>query len=92
MKALVFRSEAAADMRALRKYYLAIDPCVLDRVLDDIEGSIALVRRPPLAGAEVPRRPFRRIVTRRYRFKIAYLPEDERIVILGIFRYQDRES
>ena len=40
----------------------------------------------------VPDRSFRRIVTIRYHFKVAYEVDDDRIVILGIFRYQDRET
>jgi hypothetical protein len=40
----------------------------------------------------VPDRPFRRIVTLKYHFKIANEIGENRIVILGIFRYQDREA
>lgn len=39
----------------------------------------------------VPDRPFRRIVTRDYHFKIAYEVADD-VIVIGIFRHQDRES
>ena len=41
---------------------------------------------------QLPDRTFRRIVTLRYHFKFAYEIGNDEIVILGIFRYQDRET
>ena len=41
---------------------------------------------------QVPDRAFRRIVTIKFHFKIAYELNEHQIVILGIFRYQDRET
>lgn len=92
MKDLVFRQEALADLNAIRSYYLAFGNDTLDRILDDLERSLDLVRQYPMVGPAVPDRAFRRVVSLRYGFKIAYLDEPEQIVVLGIFRFQNRDS
>ena len=91
MKDIVFRSEAETDLRAILAYYEDVAPHVVAEILEDINRSLALLQRHPFLGAPVAKRPFRRIVTRRYHFKIAYLDEPERLVILGLFRFQNRE-
>lgn len=40
---------------------------------------------------QIEERNYRRIVTLKYHFKVAYEVGEDRIIILGIFRYQDRE-
>jgi hypothetical protein len=50
------------------------------------------VRQFPAIGAPIEGRPLRRIVTRRYRFKIAYADAADLVTVVGIFRYQDREA
>lgn len=92
MTKIVFRCEAEADLRQIIEYYEATAAHVVDKIRADIERALALLENHPLIGAPVEGRPFRRIVTRRYRFKIAYLSEPDRLVILGLYRFQDRES
>jgi plasmid stabilization system protein ParE len=91
MTAILFRKEAEADLRAIVDHYESIAPDSLPNILSDIHRTIDQLGRYPRSGMQVPDRPFRRIVTIRYHFKIAYAIHDDRIVILGIFRYQDRE-
>ena len=92
MKPIEFRAEAEADLRLIVEYYVGVAPGVLPLIRGDIERALTLLQMHPMIGAPVLNRPFRRIVTRRYHFKIAYLIEPERLVILGLFRFQDRES
>lgn len=93
MRQVLFRSEAEADLRSIIAYFEVHAPDSVARILSDIYRAIDLLIRFPRAGMQVPGRPFRRIVTRRYHFKIAYeLPDHDVIVVLGIFRYQDREG
>ena len=89
---LVLRIEAEADLRAIIEYYQDVAPHVVVHIQQDIERAFSLLQRHPLIGPPLADRPFRRIVTSRYKFKIAYLPEPDRIVVLGLFRFQDREA
>jgi plasmid stabilization system protein ParE len=92
MIALRFRKEAEADLRDIVSYYQDIAPEALPRILDDIHHALRRLQDYPQLGAAVEERSFRRIVTLRYHFKIAYLIEEPFLTVLGIFRYQDRES
>lgn len=47
--------------------------------------------RPSPEHTHSPDRHFRRIVTIQYHSKLIYEVSDERIMILGIYRYQDRK-
>jgi plasmid stabilization system protein ParE len=92
MTAVVFRSDAAEDLHQIIAWYEEVAPHALSCILADIYRSIDQLLRHPRSGTQVPGRMFRRIVTLRYQFKIAYEVDADRIVILGIFRYQNRES
>jgi plasmid stabilization system protein ParE len=92
MTTVVFRKEAEADLRSIIVYYKEVAPDALPNILSDIYRSIDQLARYPHSGMAVPGRSFRRIVTIKYHFKLAYEASDDRIVILGIFRYQDREA
>ena len=92
MRRIRFQGEAAADLRAITEWYDEIAPHALPNILGDIRRSLDLLERYPRIGMAVPGRPFRRIVTRAYRFKIAYEVLEEDVIVIGIFRYQDRES
>ena len=92
MMQITFRKEAEADLQAIIAWYQDVAPHVVERILADIHRSIDQLLRYPRSGMRVPARPFRRIVTLKYHFKIAYQIEPDRIVVLGIFRHQDRES
>jgi hypothetical protein len=92
MTAVVFRSDAAEEFASDHGMVRGSCPPSLSRILADIYRSIDQLLRHPRSGTQVPGRMFRRIVTLRYQFKIAYEVDADRIVILGIFRYQNRES
>jgi plasmid stabilization system protein ParE len=88
---MTFRGEALEDIRAITEWYDGIDRDVTERIRIDLQRSFRLLLHFPQAGALVTKRKFRRIVTRRYHFKIAYLVRGEHIEVLGIYRFQDRE-
>ena len=92
MKTVLFRKEAESDLRSIIAYYDEVAPETTSAILSDIYRSIDQLAHYPRSGMQVRDRMFRRIVTIKYHFKVAYAIHDDRIVILGIFRYQDRES
>ena len=92
MMTILFRKEAEADLRAIVDHYESVAPDSLPNILSDIYRAIDQLTRYPRSGMQVQGRPFRRIVTIKYHFKVAYEVLDDRVVILGIFRYQDREA
>jgi len=92
MRRIVFRSEAEADLRAIIDYYQDVAPNAVHKIVADIYRSIDLLVDYALIGMQVPDRSYRRLVTIRYNFKVAYDVGDEQITILGIFRFQDRSD
>ncbi|HMO76509.1 MAG TPA: type II toxin-antitoxin system RelE/ParE family toxin [Sphingopyxis sp.] len=92
MRTILFRKEAEADLRSIIAYYEDVAPEAIPNILSDIYRSIDQLVRYPHSGMRVTGRPFRRIVTIKYHFKLAYEVGEDRIVILGVFRYQDREA
>lgn len=92
MKTIRFRKEAEADLRSIVAYFEEVAPEALPNILSDIYKSIDQLTRYPLSGMQVPERSLRRIVTIKYHFKLAYEVGDDEVVILGIFRYQNRET
>jgi plasmid stabilization system protein ParE len=85
-----FRKQAESDLRAIIEWYDAVR--AVAPVLSDIYRSIDQLIDFPRSGPKVPGHRFRRLVTRKYHFKIAYEIGDEAIIILGIYRYQNRNS
>ncbi len=92
MKTVIFREEAAEDLRGIIAWYEDVAPHSVDAILADIHRSIDLLCHYPQAGVQVHDHAFRRIVTLKYHFKVAYRIEETSVVILGIFRFQNRES
>ena len=86
------RREAEHDLRGILEYFKGVAPGALPNITEDIWRALNLLRRYPAIGVQMEGRHYRRIVSRRYKFKIAYLNEDEAVTVLGIFRYQDREA
>ncbi len=86
-----FRKEAETDLRGIIGWYDGVAPDSVANVLSDIYRSIDQLTRYPRSGLQVPGRKFRRIVTLKYHFKIAYEIGDQSIVIVGIYRYQNRD-
>ena len=91
MRRIIFRKEAEADLRGIIAYYEDIAPASVSNILSDIYRSIDQLVHFPHLGMQVDERSYRRIVTLKYHFKVAYEVGDDDILILGIFRYQDRE-
>tara|TARA_B100001057_G_C22579164_1_gene844297 strand:+ start:442 stop:720 length:279 start_codon:yes stop_codon:yes gene_type:complete len=92
VKPIRFRREAEHDLREIIAYFDGVAPEALVRIADDIWRALELIRQFPAIGVRIEGRSFRRVVSRRYKFKIAYLNERDCVTVLGIFRHQDRES
>ena len=90
-KPVRFRREAEHDLRQIIAWYEDAAPESLPNITADIWRAIDLIRQFPTIGAPIEGRPLRRIVSRRYAFKIAYSDDDHAITVFGIFRFQDRE-
>lgn len=88
---IVFRAEAANDLRSIIAYYEEVAPEALANILSDIHRAIDQLTHFPRIGMPIPDRSFRRLVTLRYHFKIAYAAREDMIEVIGIFCYQDRE-
>ena len=91
MRRIIFRKEAEADLRGIRAYYEDVAPESVGSIMGDIYRSIDQLVHFPHLGMQVENRTYRRIVTLKYHFKVAYEVGEDGVVILGIFRYQDRE-
>lgn len=91
MMQIQFRKQAEADLRSIMAYYEDVAPASLPNILADIYRSIDQLAHFPRIGMQVEGRDYRRLVTIKYHFKVAYEVGDDRVIILGIFRYQNRE-
>ena len=91
MMRFAFAQQASDDLRALIDWYQEVAPHALERVLADINRSIDLLIGYPFAGEAAPDGTFRHLTTRKYGFKIAYVVEDGCVLLIGIFRHQNRE-
>lgn len=85
-----FRRHAEIDMQGIVDWFESVAPDFLPGILDDIYSSIDRLIAHPRVGTRVPGLCLRRIVTRRYHFKIAYQISGDAILIVGIYRYQNR--
>ena len=91
MRSIIFRKEAEADLRGIIAYYEDVAPESLANILSDIYRAVDQLVHFPNIGMQVEERNYRRIVTLKYHFKVAHEVGEDQIIILGIFRYQDRE-
>lgn len=87
-----FRRAAEADLQGIVAWFEITAPEALPRILDDIYVGIDRLIDHPRSGVKVPIAGLRRIVTRKFHFKIAYQIDGDSIVIVGIYRYQNREK
>jgi plasmid stabilization system protein ParE len=92
MMKILFRKEAEADLNLIVSYFENVAPEAVGNILSDIYRSIDQLAHFPQSGIQVADRQFRRIVTLKYHFKIAYDVSGDGITVLGIFRYQDRDT
>ena len=92
MRRIVVRQSALADLESLASYFDAIDPDITVRIVADIERSVERLKDFPSIGGAIPHTDLRRIISRRYRFTISYFVAPERVEIVGVFRFQNREG
>jgi plasmid stabilization system protein ParE len=88
---ILFRKEAETDLRNIISYFEEVAPDSMRNILDDIYHTIDQLVHFPHLGMQVETRSYRRIVTLKYHFKVAYEVGDNSVVILGVFRHQGRE-
>jgi plasmid stabilization system protein ParE len=88
---VIFRKAAKEDLLAIQAWYEEQAPGSVERILADIYRSIERIREHPQSAETVHGRSYRRVVTRKYHFKVVYLVKPNQIDILGIYRYQNRE-
>jgi plasmid stabilization system protein ParE len=84
--------QADADLEDIIAYYHAVAPEALPRILADIDRSLDRICEFPKAYSRQPGKSYRRLVTRKYRFKIVYQVFADRVEVIGIFRFQNRLS
>jgi plasmid stabilization system protein ParE len=89
---IVFRKSALADLEALASHFDQIDRATMVRIVADIGRSIARLADFPRSGEAIPHAGLRRIVSHRYRFTISYFVAADRVEIVGVFRFQDRDA
>jgi plasmid stabilization system protein ParE len=85
-----FRKAAETDLRGIIEWYEGIAPEAVPNILSDIYRGIDQLIDYPRSGIAVSDNGLRRLVTRKYHFKIAYQIADDTVFIIGIFRYQNR--
>ena len=89
---LEHRPEADADFDEIVAHYKAIAPEALPNIIEDLDQSFDLICDFPHMYPRQPGRSYRRHVTRKYHFKIIYEVFADHVEVIGIFRYQKRES
>ena len=80
---LLVRPEAEQDIAAARDWYVAIDPELGDAFLDEMAATLYPLSSHP----RTPRlyyRNFRRILLRRFPYKVFYQVIDRRVVIFRV--------
>ena len=87
---VVFRKRVEADIRSIIAWFEQIALGSIQRIFCDIYRSIGFLIDSPRLGMPIEGTPFHRVVTRRYRFKIAYEVKRETILVVGIYRFQNR--
>jgi plasmid stabilization system protein ParE len=90
LKPVRFTARAEHDVRAIR-HYEDIAPGLSARIVADVRARIAGLRYYPKSGRRIEVADLHQVLSRRYRFKIAYRVTDEEIEIVGIFRFQNRD-
>jgi plasmid stabilization system protein ParE len=75
---ILFRSRAESDLSRIIAWFDQVAPDSVPRILDDIYRSIDFLLDFPRLGVPVSGTPFRRTVTRRFHFKIAYVANADR--------------
>ena len=91
MMPIRFLEEAEADLQGIIGWYEDVAPEALGNILSDIFRTIDRLSRYPRSGMRVPGRKYRRVTTIKYHFKVVYEIGPSLILVLGLYRYPDRE-
>jgi len=91
MTEILFLDEALSDLAEINTHYSEVAPTSLDNIWNDIYVVMEVLATWPLAGRTLVNKPGRRFVSPKYRFTITYDYRDDRVEIIGIFRFQDRK-
>jgi len=80
---VVIRPKAEADLHDARRWYDSQQPGLGDKLLDEIESAIGQLAENP------ERRPvyyngFRRLLTRRFPYKLFYRVANDRVIVFRI--------
>jgi len=83
---VVIRPEAAADIRAARRWYRSISPELADGFLTELRRSIdSAVERPQMFP--VVYRTFRRVLLHRFPYGLFFDPGEERIIVVAVLHH-----
>lgn len=86
---IIFRDEALADLKSIRDYFTAYSNETAERVAKDIEATLHVLETFPESGTQKSYNR-RQSFTTKYRFRISYQYRNNRIEVLGIYRFQNR--
>ena len=78
-------------MSSIVRFYEDLAPGLSVRIVADVRERIEGLRHFPRSGERMGVSGIHRVLSRRYRYKIAYRVTDEAIEIIGVFRFQNRE-
>ena len=92
MKPIRFRVRADRDIEQIIAYYLRVAPEAVPAIAADVDRSLGLIEDDPERYPAVVGTPYRRLVTKRYKFKVAYRIRPTHIEIVGIYRFQNRTA
>ncbi len=92
MKPIKFRLRADRDIERIIAYFLRVAPEAVPSIAADIDRSLGLIEENPERHPIVAGTSYRRLVTRRYKFKIAYRVGRDVVEIVGIYRFENRAA
>ena len=92
MKPIKLRLRADRDIERIIAYYLRVAPEAVPAIAADIDRSLGLIEAHPERNPAIAGTAYRRLVTKRYKFKIAYRVGRDVTEIVGIYRYQNRTA
>ena len=79
-----FSPRALASLRSIRAWLRERDPAAADRVIAEIERACILLGDYPLMGPAIPETRLRRHVTRRYRYRVIYRVQGDRVEVRDV--------
>jgi len=91
MRRIVYRLTAEADLEEINNYGIEFSEQTRDRFFEDIHSSIEILKQFPETGRLLDNGR-RRFISAKYRFAISHRVYDDRIEIVGVYRFQNRTS